>query len=184
MTITSVVLSTNRNPKAPGSLPRREYCLIIVYLFPVCVVVLYHQRRHAHGYFVLRIRCRNVPLCYRINRKKGMSCQVSSYRKKACRVKPKYKESGKWRKIRCRVDHAQSIVRIEPSAETSGRRPNSLLRVVTVEDQPSFALEAFVTRMADLDFRDPFRSKHLVGSEAASRDRVQNRIYDITTLTL
>ena len=34
-----------------------------------------------------KCQCRNISLCYSINRKETMSCQVSLYRKKTCEVK-------------------------------------------------------------------------------------------------
>jgi hypothetical protein len=55
----------------------------------------------------------------RINRKKGMSCQVSSYRKKACRVKAMYKEVGKWLKIEYREESKSGIINAVPE---SGQR--------------------------------------------------------------
>lgn len=52
------------------------------------------------------------------------------------------------------------------------------------EDQPSGALKAFVASVADLGLGNPFRGEDLVSSEAASRNRVQNRIDHVATLTL
>lgn len=45
-------------------------------------------------------------------------------------------------------------------------------------------LEAFVTSMADLDLRNPFRGKHLVRSKTTRRDGVEDGVYHVTTLAL